>query len=99
MAKKRKPTKAESEHMDRVAQLGCIVCINNGYRDTPAEIHHPRTGVGGAQRSPHTTVLPLCPIHHRTGGHGIAIHAGQETWEALYGTETELLHQVEGLLA
>ena len=95
---KRRPSKAERDHMDRVAALGCIVCKNSGYPDTPAEIHHTRANAGGAQRSPHTEVLPLCPGHHRIGGHGIAIHAGQKTWERLYGTEGELLEQVERLL-
>lgn len=84
--------------MDRVASLGCIVCLNLGYRDSPAEIHHTRAGAGGGQRSPHTETLPLCPPHHRTGGHGVAIHAGQKTWEDKYGTEANLLNQVEELL-
>ena len=77
-----------------VASLGCIVCRNLGLGESPAEIHHIRTGQGTAQRADHKKTLPLCPPHHRTGGHGIAIHAGQKTWEKNYGTETELLEQV-----
>lgn len=97
MAKKR-PNKAERQHMDRVAALGCIACMALGYLDSPAEIHPTRCDAGGAQRSAHTSVLPLCPTHHRIGGPGVALHAGQKTWEAKFGTETELLNQVDELL-
>lgn len=87
-------TKAERRHMDAVARLGCIVCRNLGYGPTPAEIHHPRKLAGLSQRASHFDVIPLCPAHHRTGGVGVALHAGQRTWEAKYGTESELLEQV-----
>jgi len=40
-------------------------------------------------------VLPLCPPHHRTGGLGVAIHDGRETWEKRYGSEESLLGWVE----
>lgn len=92
-------TIAERAHMDRVARLGYCVCRNLGYPDSPAEIHHPRSLAGMAQRAKHKDCIPLCPTHHRNGGHGVALHAGQETWEANFGTELELLEQVRGLLA
>jgi hypothetical protein len=38
-------------------------------------------------------VIPLCHAHHRTGGHGVAVHAGRRTWEDKFGTEDELLTQ------
>lgn len=90
---------AERLHLSRVASLGCIVCRITGYEFTPAEIHHPRTGMGMSQRASHFDAIPLCHIHHRTGGHGLAIHSGQKTWEAKFGTELELLAQVKELLA
>ena len=43
-------------------------------------------------------VIPLCPEHHRTGGKGVAIHAGQKTWEAIFGTEEELIEKRNQLL-
>lgn len=98
MAKKKPPTKEEKAHMSKVAALGCIACRNKGFYGTPAEIHHIRAGVGMGQRSGHKKSIPLCTPHHRTGGFGVAIHAGQKTWEAEYGTELELLEQVEELL-
>ncbi|MHB0806028.1 Ref family recombination enhancement nuclease [Stutzerimonas nitrititolerans] len=91
-------TKAESTHLSRVAALGCIVCRNLGYGESPAACHHIRAGQGMSQRASHFEVIPLCGAHHQTGGHGVAIHAGQKTWEAKYGTELELLAQVRRLL-
>jgi hypothetical protein len=86
-------TNAERAHLDKVARLGCVVCRNQGLGETPACLHHIREGQGGAMRASHYEVIPLCPHHHQHGGHGEAIHAGQETWEARFGTESELLAQ------
>lgn len=47
-----------------------------------------------SQRNSDYRAIPLCPLHHQTGGYGVAIHAGQKRWEELYGTEEKLLHQV-----
>jgi hypothetical protein len=77
----------DREHYRRVAELGCIICR------APAEIHH-LTGPqhrGMGQKADFTKTIPLCHRHHRTGGPGVAIHAGKKTWEALHGTEEELL--------
>ena len=92
-------TSAERRHLSKVAALGCIVCRRQGYGESPAEIHHPRSLAGMGQKAPHSHAIPLCPPHHRTGGHGVAIHAGQRTWESIYGTELELLEEVRRLIA
>lgn len=76
-----------------VASLGCIVCRNLGYGNSPAVIHHVRIAQGVSQRAPNGLIIPLCPNHHNMGGNGVAIHSGQSTWEKLYGTEEELLNQ------
>lgn len=86
-------TKAEIAHLDRVASLGCIACRNSGLGDTPAEIHHCSAGTGLSVRADNYQVIPLCQIHHRNGGHGVAIHAGRQSWQAVFGTEKELLAQ------
>ena len=91
-------TKAEQRHLSAVAELGCIACRRIGISDSPAEAHHIRSGVGMGQRSSHFEVIGLCPLHHRTGGYGVAIHAGQKTWEAKFGTELELLEWINVLL-
>lgn len=90
--------KAEREHRNRVAALGCIVCLNAGYPDSPAQLHHIRKGQGMSQRAGEYEVIPLCPIHHQHGGYGVAIHAGQEAFELAHGTECQLLAQTLELL-
>lgn len=90
--------KAEKLHCARVVALGCIVCLNQGNPDTPAELHHIRAGQGMSQRSGWYEVIPLCPFHHRQGMLGHAVHAGIVTWEANHGTERELLAQVCSLV-
>lgn len=91
-------TKAEVAHLTALANLGCIVCINLSYGFTPPEIHHLRDGVGMSQRSTHFKAIPLCHRHHRTGGYGVAFHAGKKEFEKNFGTERELLAQVNELL-
>ena len=92
-------TAAERRHMTEVARLGYIACRVMGIFTPNVELHHPRAGMGMGQKSSHLSVLPLCHAHHRTGGHGVALHAGQRTWEANFGTETELLEKVRELMA
>ena len=84
----KKASKAEREYMGRVAELGCCICR------MPAEVHHITTGVGMGQRADNYSTIPLCPRHHRTGGHGVAIHAGKKTWEKRYSSELEHLEHV-----
>lgn len=89
--------KAEKEHMNRVAALGCVLCRRLGYGESPCELHHPRTGVGMAQRASNMDVIGLCPEHHRgnLGLHGM----GRKAFEKFYGvTELDLLEQVKNLL-
>lgn len=93
--KGRAPTKAEKEWMSRVADLGCIVCLNELSIYSPAAIHHIE---GRTKKDCHFKVLPLCPNHHQYGGYGVAFHAGRVEWEKRYGTQAELLEQVRGLL-
>ena len=88
--KGRNPSKEEKEYMDKVQQLGCIVCANRGLPDVPAEIHHTR---GKTVKDAHLYVIPLCPSHHRYGGHTepISRHPYKKRFEDAYGTEAELL--------
>lgn len=90
--------KAERQHYDKLSQLGCIVCFREGLGYTLPHIHHIRHGVGMAQRSHYLLSIPLCPLHHTNGGHGVALHAGQKTFEAKYGTESELLEHTTKIL-
>lgn len=83
----------ERMHLSKVAELGCIACLNLGHDEVPAEIHHIKSG-GVGLRASNFEVIGLCHTHHRTGGHGVAIHAGRKTWEGIHGTESQLLDQV-----
>jgi len=58
--------------MNAVAELGCGMCGRMGFGKTPAHLHHPREGVGMAQRQSNWLVIPLCPAHHTgpKGWHG-----------------------------
>jgi len=96
--KKRSMNKKEKDHLNRVADIGCIVCRNMGFYGTPAEIHH----IGNmtmAKKASNFEVTPLCHTHHRTGNHGVAVHSGRKAFELNYGTEKELLEQVRCLLS
>lgn len=85
----KRPNKAEREHMDKVAELGCVVC---GWT---AEVHHITSGVGMGQRASNYETIPLCPTHHRNGGLGVAIHAGKKTWESKHGRELDHLAETK----
>lgn len=90
--------KEERLHYEKLSQIGCIVCRRLGFGYTLPHIHHIRHGVGMAQRSHYLMAIPLCPLHHQHGGHGVALHAGQKTFEANFGTESELLEHTTKLL-
>ena len=74
-------TAKEKKHLSKVASMGCIVCVNLGLGETPAEIHHIGNGTMG-KRANNYEAIALCPIHHRTGGIGVAVHAGRESFES-----------------
>lgn len=47
--------------------------------------------MGTGMRNDDDHAFGLCKRHHQDGGYLVAIHAGQESWEARFGTEAELL--------
>jgi hypothetical protein len=83
--------KADKEHLNKLVELGCCVCLREGFGASPAEVHHIRSRAGAGQRSADMDAIPLCAQHHRTGGYGVAFHAGKKGFESRYGTEEELL--------
>ncbi|AUR88531.1 recombination enhancement RecA-dependent nuclease [Vibrio phage 1.115.B._10N.222.49.B11] len=89
--------KDEKEHIEKVVSLGCIACSVVGYDTPQVEVHHIGNGTMG-KRASNFEVIPLCAQHHRLGGSGVAVHAGRKSFEAVYGTERELLAQVTGLI-
>ena len=83
---------AESKHIEKVLSMGCCVCVNLEYGETPAVPHHIGNQSMGMKASNYE-VIPLCPEHHNQGGIGVAVHAGRESFEANFGTEQELLKE------
>ncbi|WP_422110732.1 Ref family recombination enhancement nuclease [Burkholderia multivorans] len=96
MAKKA-PTKAERDYMGRVAALGCAVCRRLGLGDTPAIVHHQRTGQGWGRASHYRTV-GLCPAHHQHSGFGVH-DMGRAQFEEMYGfSEVDLIEETRRTL-
>jgi len=91
-------TNDEREHLGKVADLCCILCRRSGIFDSPAEIHHIRSGIGAGRRASHYDTIPLCPPHHRISNEALHV-MGRKRWEIHHGvTELELLAQVKELL-
>ena len=86
MAKKKVATKAEREHLSKVASLGCLIC------QKPSNVHHIRSIglVGIGLRSSHYHTIPLCREHHQGQ---FSIHNCKEQFESMYGTEQEMLQK------
>jgi hypothetical protein len=94
----RRPTAKESRWMTKVAELGCIVCLDQYDIQSPAEIHHIE---GRTQRGAHFLVLPLCFRHHREGNLtelDASRHPWKSDFEERYGTEQHLLGLVKEML-
>lgn len=62
---------AERHHVDRVAQVGCVVCRRLGYGWVPAQIHHVAEGSGVRSWF---SVAPLCSPHHDEARSGTGFH-------------------------
>lgn len=93
-------TKAEKQHLQRVADLGCIACYLSGTPGTPCEVHHIRSGVGMGKRSSHFRAIGLCPAHHRGTAHPAvpSIHLAKLAFIERFGTEEKLLQLVQQLI-
>ena len=88
----------DKSRLEAVALLPCAVCGAQ-----PVEVHHIRTDAQGrhyglGQRAPHDRTIPLCREHHRTGGFGVAYHAGPREFVARYGSENDLLQKTNDIL-
>lgn len=89
---------AEKEHLDRVARIGCIVCLQHHGVHTPAQIHH-LLGIkyrATGKKASNFHVLPLCHAHHQ-GEFGVHRH-GLRAWERMFGTQEELLQSTNILI-
>lgn len=88
---KRRASKRESEYMGRVAGMQCICCyLLDRRQESKTDVHHIRTGQGGAQRAGNFLVLPLCHEDCHQGANGI--HGDQTYLRILKMTELDLLN-------
>jgi hypothetical protein len=86
-------TKDQKKLFNEIANLGCSLCRELGYGETPAELHHIRR----TSKRSNAPVIPLCTEHHRgnTGIHGL----GRKSFEKRYSiTEEYLLERTNGII-
>lgn len=58
--------------MDRVAEMGCILCyLLDLAQESKTDLHHIREGQGMAQRASNWLVIPLCHLGCHQGPCGI----------------------------
>jgi hypothetical protein len=89
-------TKDEKIALNKIAELGCILCSEIlGITGTSAELHHVRRY--GAKRSA-SPVLPLCPEHHRgnNGVHGLGTKGFESKWGVTYEALLERVNEKLG---
>lgn len=87
---KRPKPKKDPKHLQRVRELGCIIC------QSPANAHHIRAGNGLSQKASDYETIPLCHFHHQ-GKEGIHT-VGTRVWQMRFGTEIDLLEKTRRLL-
>lgn len=94
----------------RLQDIGCICCRKEGFRDVPVDVHHLVDKGYREHSGGDNATLPLCPWHHRgvppsglsqdtallAAGPSLALHKKRFIRE--YGTERELLAEVERLI-
>jgi hypothetical protein len=84
--------------MTACTEFGCFACYLDGVPPRPSAIHHL---LRGGRRIGHLFTLPLCdPGHHQNGGPLglISRHPYKARFEAVYGTEDDMLRRLCHLL-
>jgi hypothetical protein len=95
---KKKATAAEREHMDKIANMDCI--IYNGDCAGHTIVHH-KTNAGMGLRASHFDTMPICWAHHDAQtslDFGHSVHKGTKVFEKRYGTQAELLKKTNQML-
>lgn len=104
------PTKAESVRFEAIKALGCICCRKLGLpmQGGRTELHHL---LSGGRRRGHMYSVPLCRWHHQsvpwqtmnsrqmTEYFGPSLAKGSKPFRAMFGSDEELLSEVERLIS
>ena len=81
-----------------ISAMPCIVCKNIGMNQVFKTDCHHLTGCGMGLKASDLLTIPLCQFHHTRGGKGEAVHSGVKSFEARFGSQNELLEQVNKIL-
>ena len=97
---RRNYSKKDKQRAAKLLDLGCVVCLNEYGVYTPPAIHHID---GQTKPGCHQLTIPLCPRHHQHKDNNkpprwFARHGEYMQFSEAYGTEWELLEQVNGLI-
>jgi hypothetical protein len=107
---KQRITKAHRARFEAIKSLGCLACrkLNLPMFCGPIEAHHL---LSGGRRRGHDACIPLGAWHHRsvtwqtlnakqmTEQFGPSLARGSKPFHAAFGTDDELLAEVEALIA
>ena len=93
-------TKKDVDFQNKIASIGCIVCLNKGIENHHVSIQHID---GRTKEGAHRKVLPLCHRHHQLQDNQkptrwYTLHANKAEFELNYGGQYDLLEQCMGLL-
>lgn len=88
----------------RLQEIGCLACRKDGKNGVPSDMHHPLRGYRIGAR----VVTPLCIWHHRglcvgnpdefAKQHGPSLHHHAKQFRERYGTDEQLLAELEVLM-
>jgi len=84
----------DKERLTKIAAMKCIACSKAGLKQLfRTEVHH-LIGYGIGKKASDLFTIPLCSFHHRLGNKGEAIHSGKVSFENNFGTQEELLKEI-----
>lgn len=109
--KGRTHTAEEKRLANKLADIGCICCLNQGWTQSHEHVHTGQHFIslhhveGRIKQWAHAKVLPLCHFHHQSPAPEDApkelfpLHGNAKPiWEKVNGTQTALLKQVYAMI-
>lgn len=96
--KGRTPTKDEKKWLNKVGELGCIVCLTFEHTFSPCSPHHIE---GRTKPGAHFKTIGLCWCHHQSNDADTryqSVHGNKAEFEEMYGKQEVLLELTKALL-